>query len=99
MKQTSSLTTNATPSSERTRQRDRAGSEAAGDEIPGHDGDAEPRAEVVLVLDVIGARVRAQTRCAGVSVLALDGLQQRAERGAAVERTRPCRSTGASPTT
>ena len=42
------------------RERDRAGTQAAGDEIAGHDGTAEARAKVLLVLDVIRVRVRPQ---------------------------------------
>ena len=69
------------------RQRDRTGAEAAGDEIAGHDGDAEARAQVVLVLDVIGVRVRPQ-EVRRRQALALDELEQRAERGTAVDEHR-----------
>ena len=74
-----------------TGQRDRPCGEAAGDEIPGHDGDAEARAEIVLVLDVIGVRVRPQ-QVRRRQALALDELEQRAERGTAVDEHR--RATG-----
>ena len=87
MKQTSSLTTNATPSSEWPGSAIERAREAAGDEIARHDGDAEARAQLVLVLDVIGVRVRPQ-EVRRRQALALDELEQRAERGTAVDEHR-----------
>ena len=66
------------------RQRDRAHDEAAGDEIAGDDGDPEALAELVLVLDVVGVRVRPQ-EVRRRQPLALDDLEQGPERGAAVD--------------
>ena len=84
LKHTSSLTTNATPSSEWPGSGIARTIKPAGDEIARDDGDPEPLAELVLVLDVIGVRVRPQQvrRC---QPFALDDLEQRPERRAAVD--------------
>jgi hypothetical protein len=60
--------------------RQRLDAEAAGLEVAGDDLDAE----LVLVLDVVGMRVRAQQVGRG-EALALDDLEQRPKRGTAVD--------------